>query len=158
MGEMFCKRWIAGSLALFLCTQFLFLGSGLLGYCLESNSKICHCNHGSKKEKHGNAEDKIFAEGNATSVTSADSFDHQTTKELALKPNCHEAKDGEAHLCSCKKKKKDALSLRSHHQTMDRPNLAFGFAVPSVIFYTIYESPSTLEDGRIPTLLRPPRI
>lgn len=155
---MFCKRWIAGSLALFLCTQFLFLGSGLLGYCLESNSKICYCNHGSKKEKHGNAEDRIFVEGHGTSVTSADSFDHQTTKELALKPNCDEAKDGEAHLCSCKKKKKDALSLRSHHQTMDKPNLAFGFPVPSVIFYTIYESPSTLEDGRIPTLLRPPRI
>ncbi|EMY68404.1 hypothetical protein LEP1GSC199_2929 [Leptospira vanthielii serovar Holland str. Waz Holland = ATCC 700522] len=41
---------------------------------------------------------------------------------------------------------------------MDRPNLAFGFANPSVIFYTIYESPSTLLDGRIPTLLRPPCI
>ncbi|EOQ97231.1 hypothetical protein LEP1GSC195_3661 [Leptospira wolbachii serovar Codice str. CDC] len=41
---------------------------------------------------------------------------------------------------------------------MDRPNLAFGFAAPSVIFYTINESPSTLEDGRILTLLRPPRI
>lgn len=155
---MFCKRWIAGSLALFLCTQFLFLGSGLLGYCLESNSKICHCNHGSKKEKHANAEDELFSEGNGTSVTSADSNDHQTTKELALKPSCHDAKDGEVHLCSCKRKKRIALSLRSHHQTMDRPNLAFGFAAPSVIFYTINESPSTLEDGRILTLLRPPRI
>lgn len=155
---MFCKRWIAGSLALFLCTQFLFLGSGLLGYCLESNSKICHCNHGSKKEKHGNAEDKLFSEGKTESLSSAHVDNHQTTKELALKPNCHEAKDGEVHLCSCKKKKKDALSLRSHHQTMDRPNLAFGFTVPSVIFYTINESSSTLEDGRIPTLLRPPRI
>lgn len=83
--------------------------------------------------------------------------EHGITKELALKPSCHDAKDGEAHLCSCKKKKKDALSLRTHHQTMDRPNLALGFAVPAVIFYTIDESPSTLLDGKIPTLLRPPR-
>lgn len=84
--------------------------------------------------------------------------DHGITKELTLKPSCHDAKDGETHLCYCKKKKKDALSLRSHHQTMDRPNLALGFAVPAVIFYTIGESPSTLLDGKITTLLRPPRI
>lgn len=158
MGRMLLKRWIAGSLAIFLCTQFLFLGSGLLGYCLESNSKICQCNHGSKKEKHGNAEDQLFSEDRETSVTLSHSHESENTSEVALKPSCHDAKSGEAHLCSCKKQKKDALSLRTHHQTMDRPSLTFGLVKSSVIIYTINESPFTLVDGDLPNLLRPPRI
>ncbi|WP_244932676.1 LIC_11090 family protein [Leptospira yanagawae] len=141
-----------------LTTQFFFLGSGLLGYCLETNSKICKCNHGSKKEKHTNSEDQLFSESQNIKITSSEEKNHAHTKELALKPSCHDAKEGEAHLCSCKKKKKDAMSLRTHHQTMDQPNLTFGIAVPILFFYTIYESPSTLEDGNLPTLLRPPRI
>ncbi|EOQ89315.1 hypothetical protein LEP1GSC202_0757 [Leptospira yanagawae serovar Saopaulo str. Sao Paulo = ATCC 700523] len=151
-------RWIAGLLTLVLTTQFFFLGSGLLGYCLETNSKICKCNHGSKKEKHTNSEDQLFSESQNIKITSSEEKNHAHTKELALKPSCHDAKDGEAHLCSCKKKKKDAMSLRTHHQTMDQPNLTFGIAVPILYFYKIYESPSTLEDGNLPTLLRPPRI
>lgn len=158
MGWMFLKRWIAGSLALFLCTQFLFLGSGLLGYCLESNSKICQCNHGSKKEKHGNAEDQLFSEDRESSTSLVSSHDHGNSSEETLKPSCHDAKSGEAHLCSCKKQKKDALNLRTHHQAMDRPSFAFGFLSPSVSFYTMIESSSILLDGRIPFLLRPPRI
>lgn len=155
---MLCKRWIAGSLALFLCTQFLFLGSGLLGYCVESASKICQCNHGSKKEKHGNAEDKLFSEDQKTSNSLVSTHDHQSSSDTAVKPSCHDAKSGEAHLCSCKKQKKDAQSLRTHHQTMDRPNLAFGIVTPSIISYTVYEPASTLLSGRVPYLLRPPRI
>lgn len=158
MGRMFLKRWIAGSLALFLCTQFLFLGSGLLGYCVESASKICQCNHGSKKEKHGNAEDQLFSEDRGTTVTLASSQNHQNPEEETMKPSCHDSKSGEAHLCSCKKQKKDALSLRTHHQTMDRPNLEMKLVTSSVIIYIMTESPSTLQDGRIPSLLRPPRI
>ncbi|TGL84859.1 hypothetical protein EHQ68_18610 [Leptospira congkakensis] len=155
---MLCKRWIAGSLALFLCTQFLFLGSGLLGYCVESASKICQCNHGSKKEKHGNAEDKLFSDDRVTSISLTHSHEHQKGSEETLKPSCHDAKSGEAHLCSCKKQKKDALTLRSHHQTMDKPSLTFGLETPSVFSYTINEPASTLLDGRVPSLLRPPRI
>nr|WP_208861365.1 hypothetical protein [Leptospira brenneri] len=154
---MLCKRWIAGSLALFLCTQFLFLGSGLLGFCVESASKICQCNHGSKKEKHGNAEDQLFSEDKESSVSLTSSHDHRNQSEETLKPSCHDAKSGEVHLCSCKKQKKDALSLRSHHQTMDKPNLTFGLVTPVLFSYTIYESTSTLLDGQVPSLLRPPR-
>ncbi|TGK81546.1 hypothetical protein EHQ24_09560 [Leptospira noumeaensis] len=155
---MLCKRWIAGSLALFLCTQFLFLGSGLLGYCVESASKICQCNHGSKKEKHGNVEDKLFSEDKANSLSLVSSHDHGTSPEETLKPSCHDAKSGETHLCSCKKQKKDALNLRTHHQTMDRPSLTFPLVSLTDIIYRMTESPSTLEDGKIPSLLRPPRI
>ncbi|TGL51516.1 hypothetical protein EHQ59_11540 [Leptospira kemamanensis] len=151
-------RWIAGLLTLVLTTQFFFLGSGLLGYCLESNSKICKCNHGSKKEKHANSEDQLFQEKQSTKISTSDNTNHSHTKEIALKPSCHDAKAGEAHLCSCKKKKKDATSLRMHHQTMDRPSFTLGLSIPMMFSYTIYESPSTLEDGKIPTLLRPPRF
>lgn len=151
-------RWIAGLLTLVLTTQFFFLGSGLLGYCLESNSKICKCNHGSKKEKHISTEDNLFSKSQNSKITSSNEETHAHTKELALKPSCHDAKDGEAHLCSCKKKKKDAMSLRMHHQTMDKPRIGLGIEVPVLFSYTIYESPSTLEDGNLPTLLRPPRI
>jgi hypothetical protein len=150
-------RWIAGLLTLVLTTQFFFLGSGLLGYCLESNSKICKCNHGSKKEKHHNPEDKLFGEKPNSKLSATDETNHAHTKELALKPNCHDAKEGEAHLCSCKKNKKDAMSLRIHHQTMDKPSISFGFAIPTLFFYTIEESPSTLKEGKILTILRPPR-
>lgn len=158
MEWMFFRRWIAGSLALFLCTQFLFLGSGLLGYCVESASKICQCNHGSKKEKHGNAEDNLFSEDRESSTSLVSSHDHGNSSKETLKPSCHDAKSGEAHLCSCKKQKKDALNLRTHHQTMDRPSLTIILVPSSDIIYTMTESPSTLEDGRIPSLLRPPRI
>lgn len=158
MGWMLYKRWIAGSLALFLCTQFLFLGSGLLGYCVESASKICQCNHGSKKEKHGNSEDQLFSEDRETSVAVTSSHEHENSSEETLKPSCHDAKSGEAHLCSCKKQKKDAVSLRMHHQTMDRPNLTFILVPSSDIIYTMSESPFALLEGKIPTLLRPPRI
>lgn len=158
MGWMLFRRWIAGSLALFLCTQFLFLGSGLLGYCVESASKICQCNHGSKKEKHGNTEDQLFSEDKETSVAVTSSHDHQSSTHETLKPSCHDAKAGEAHLCSCKKQKKDAVSLRMHHQTMDRPSLTNILVPSSDIIYTMTESPSTLLDGKILTLLRPPRI
>ncbi|XDD46150.1 hypothetical protein AB3N60_15770 [Leptospira sp. WS39.C2] len=144
-------------MTLVLTTQFFFLGSGLLGYCLESNSKICKCNHGSKKEKHSNSEDQLFLEKQSGKISASDETNHSHSKEIALKPSCHDAKDGEAHLCSCKKKKKEAMSLRMHHQTMDRPNFTFGLSLPILFSYTIYESPSTLEDGKILTLLRPPR-
>ncbi|XDD42466.1 hypothetical protein AB3N58_14380 [Leptospira sp. WS60.C2] len=154
---MLSFRWIAGLLTLVLTTQFFFLGSGLLGYCLESNSKLCKCNHGSKKEKHGNAEDKLFQDTQNVELKDSEDSSHSVTKELALKPSCHDAKAGEAHLCSCKKSKKDAMSLRMHHQTMDRPNVTFGILVPTFYSYSIFESPSTLMDGKIPTLLRPPR-
>ncbi|MBL0955066.1 MAG: hypothetical protein IBJ01_09895 [Leptospira sp.] len=151
-------RWIAGFLTLVLTTQFFFLGSGLLGFCLESNSKICKCNHGSKKEKHTNSEDQLFQEKQSGKISTSDETNHSHTKELALKPSCHDAKAGEAHLCSCKKKKKDAMSLRMHHQTLDRPDFTFGLTVPILFSYLVFESPSTLEDGKLPTLLRPPRL
>ncbi|MGJ4731538.1 LIC_11090 family protein [Leptospira levettii] len=150
-------RWISGLLTLVLTTQFFFLGSGLLGYCLESNSKICKCNHGSKKEKHSNSEDQLFLDKQSVNLSASYDPNHSHTKELALKPNCHDAKNGEAHLCSCEKKKKDAMSLRMHHQTMDRLNFTFVLTVPILFSYLVFESPSTLEDGKIPTLLRPPR-
>ncbi|MCW7507008.1 hypothetical protein ND816_04130 [Leptospira levettii] len=150
-------RWISGLLTLVLTTQFFFLGSGLLGYCLESNSKICKCNHGSKKEKHSNSEDQLFLDKQSVNLSASYDPNHSHTKELALKPNCHDAKNGEAHLCSCEKKKKDAMSLRMHHQTMDRPNFTFGLMVPILFSYLVFESPSTLEDGKKTILLRPPR-
>ncbi|MCW7491209.1 hypothetical protein ND861_00940 [Leptospira sp. 2 VSF19] len=125
---------------------------------MESASKICQCNHGSKKEKHGNTEDQLFSEDREETIVVTSSHDHQNKSEESIKPSCHDAKSGEAHLCSCKKQKKDAVSLRTHHQTMDRPSLAIRLVPPSVIIYTMTESPSTLLDGKIPTLLRPPRI
>lgn len=151
-------RWISGLLTLVLTTQFFFLGSGLLGYCLESNSKICKCNHGSKKEKHSNSEDQLFLDKQSVNLSASYDPNHSHTKELALKPNCHDAKNGEAHLCSCEKKKKDAMSLRMHHQTMDRPNFTFVLTVPILFSYLVFESPSTLEDGKKTILLRPPRF
>lgn len=144
---------ISLGLLLLLGTQFLFLGSGLLGYCLESQAKICTCNHGSKQEKHQNAEDKLFARDLSPTHTE----DEQETREKTLKPNCHSAKAGESHLCSCKKSKKEALSLRNHHQTLSMGEVMVWVRPEPIILFS-FTFPFLESGAEFPLrLLRPPR-
>ncbi|UPY77131.1 hypothetical protein FH581_014460 [Leptospira weilii] len=86
------------SLSILLSASILFqaivFSSGLFGCILAEKAKICECNHGSKIQKHSNAEDKNFSK----KVLS----ENRTVVSKKL-PNCHSAKSGEIHVCSCKK-------------------------------------------------------
>ncbi|MDF3818604.1 hypothetical protein P3G55_01760 [Leptospira sp. 96542] len=158
---MAVHRLVTGILAFSILTQTLFLGSGLLGFCLESASKICQCNHGSKKETHASAEDKHFASVGIGSGSGIGSADHHADHEIpkTIKPSCHDAKEGEAHLCSCKKKKKEASNLRPHHQTFERVQFVSSTPAKQNLVSFIPSEPSMrLTDGNPFYLIKPPRI
>jgi hypothetical protein len=107
--------------------QSVFISSGLFGTYLLENKKLCTCNHNSPNEVHAKLEDRIFAQDKlAISLYSTDhssehsEHDHNAIQETS--PNCHSAKIGEAHICSCKKQESASYSLI--------PHLQFFYAVP----------------------------
>ncbi|MCU0824129.1 MAG: hypothetical protein MUF77_05755 [Leptospira sp.] len=154
---MRAPSFISGLLAIVFLTQSVFLGSGLLGFCLESASKICTCNHGSKKEVHKNSEDALFAEGSKGSEAQDHSNHNEEKQSQTVKPTCHDAKAGETHLCSCKKSKKEASNLRAHHQVLvsDRASFILKSSI-EIISYFLPSENLTLEGFSL-SLLKPPR-
>ncbi|EMK02233.1 hypothetical protein AB3N61_06000 [Leptospira sp. WS58.C1] len=85
--------------------QSLVFGSGWFCGMLAGEIKLCHCNHGSQKEKHSASEDQRFSSKLADAGE-----DHSNSKPSSL-PDCHSAKSGEAHKCACKKAKDKASYL-----------------------------------------------
>ncbi|EQA62930.1 LIC_11090 family protein [Leptospira alexanderi] len=104
------------SLSILLSASILFqtivFSSGLFGCILAEKAKICECNHRSKMQKHSNEEDKSFSKkvlsGNRSVVS----------KKL---PNCHSAKSGEVHVCSCKKTENKLSQLSAFYSTLFSP-------------------------------------
>jgi len=105
------QRSFSAFLLIILFCQTIFLGSGLLGICAEDASKICTCNHGSKKEKHAHPDDQKFKIPKKTKLISKSS-----NNETEILPNCHSAESGEKHICACKKKKSSLARLSIYHQ------------------------------------------
>ncbi|MCZ8342682.1 MAG: hypothetical protein O9301_06600 [Leptospira sp.] len=150
-------NFTSGLLAIVFLVQSVFLGSGLLGFCLESASKICKCNHGSKKEVHKNAEDELFAEGSRGIESHANKENHEKSSET-VKPSCHDAKAGETHLCSCKKNKKEASNLRAHHQVLVSFSTSFFLKSCIEIVSNYLSSQNLILEGFSLSLLKPPRV
>lgn len=96
------------SISLILAHCFLFqsliFGSGWFCGLLAGEIKLCECNHGSGKEKHAAAEDSRFE----NKLVSEDGDEEHSHSSL---PDCHSAKSGETHKCSCKKAKDKASAL-----------------------------------------------
>lgn len=151
------SRTISTTLMVVFLTQSVFLGSGLLGFCLESASKICKCNHGSKKEIHKNSEDELFTEASGQTDASNSKTKKEKTSSHTVKASCHDAKAGEAHLCSCKKNKKEASNLRNHHQVLVSIDGFHFFESPSEIISSSIASENRTLDGFSFSLLKPPR-
>ncbi len=147
-------RSLSAFLLPILFAQTIFLGSGLLGVCAEDASKICSCNHGSKLEKHANAEDKLFKKQKKMgTLLLATKEDHESA-EL----NCHTAAHGEVHICSCKKKKSSLARLSIYHQVW-HPSAHTHVFIPH-----LFEETSTpkftdmTRDGWDLLLIKPPKF
>lgn len=84
--------------------QSLVFGSGWFCGLLAGEIKLCECNHGSQKEKHADSEDSRFE-----TKLASDEGEHSHSKPSL--PDCHSAKSGETHKCSCKKAKDKAAAL-----------------------------------------------
>lgn len=101
------------SLSILLSTSILFqaivFSSGLFGCILVEKAKICECNHGSKMQKHSNEEDKNFSKKVLSENRSV------VSKTL---PNCHSAKSGEVHVCSCKKTENKLSQLSAFYSIL----------------------------------------
>ncbi|EMN90301.1 hypothetical protein M9Y82_07910 [Leptospira weilii] len=101
------------SLSILLSASILFqaivFSSGLFGCILAEKAKICECNHRSKIQKHSNAEDKNFSK----KVLS----ENRTVVSKKL-PNCHSAKSGEIHVCSCKKTENKLSQLSAFYSIL----------------------------------------
>jgi hypothetical protein len=109
---MYFRRSLAATLLIIVMSQTILLGGGLLGACAEAASRICHCNHGSKKEIHSHKEDSLFKNELKTKKLVVSTQDKTQTKL-----NCHTAEAGVAHMCSCKKKKSSLARLSIYYQT-----------------------------------------
>ncbi|EMJ94530.1 LIC_11090 family protein [Leptospira alstonii] len=103
-------------LSLLLSASILFqavvFSSGLFGCILAEKAKICECNHGSRIQKHSNEEDKRFSK----KVRS----DRPSLSSDKL-PNCHSAKSGEIHSCSCKKAENKLSQLGAFYSALFSP-------------------------------------
>ncbi|EKO76529.1 MULTISPECIES: LIC_11090 family protein [Leptospira] len=101
------------SLSILLSASVLFqtivFSSGLFGCILVEKAKICECNHGSKLQKHSNKEDKNFSKKVRSENRAV------VSKKL---PNCHSAKSGEVHACSCKKTENKLSQLSAFYSTL----------------------------------------
>ncbi|BDA80348.1 hypothetical protein LPTSP3_g32780 [Leptospira kobayashii] len=139
-------------IAAILLFQAVFLNSGLFGYCLEDGAKICECNHGSRKELHKNPEDEMFSKERVT-VSSHDDHKHGAK----ILPSCHSAKSGETHLCSCKKNKSQASSLRNFHQTWNHQTNSSEVSVQYDILFSVMILSEIPKEGFDPSPFFPPK-
>ncbi len=109
---MVLQRSLAASLLIIVLSQTISFGGGLLGVCAETASKICRCNHGSKKEVHSNKEDELFKTNQQSKK-----WKPKSATETLVNKNCHTADLNETHVCSCKKKKSSLARLSIYYQT-----------------------------------------
>lgn len=132
--------------------QVTFLQNGLLGTCLEQISSICQCNHGSRKEVHAHSEDSHFQNPKKNTLKSTSSKSKNTLV------NCHSAKPGEAHACSCSKKKGKFAELQIQSQKwIVSKETAFSPLVSLILLISPFESLS-LQLGETKSLYRPPKF
>lgn len=104
-----------------LLFQSVLFSGGLYGVIMESEAMLCTCNHNSHSEKHSD-EDVHFGKKSLLKGTGL-----SENAEVA-KPSCHNPKEGEAHLCTCKKAKANVdFLMSSSHQTWCS-GAAFAFA------------------------------
>ncbi|WP_061223372.1 LIC_11090 family protein [Leptospira weilii] len=101
------------SLSILLSASILFqaivFSSGLFGCILAEKTKICECNHTSRIQKHSNEEDKNFSKKVLSENRAV------VSKKL---PNCHSAKSGEVHVCSCKKTENKLSQLSAFYSIL----------------------------------------
>ncbi|MCE9500656.1 MAG: hypothetical protein K8R21_09175 [Leptospira sp.] len=135
--------------------QSALFGSGLFAYFLQKQAVYCSCNHSSKKEIHTsdnpNKEDHEFHRKNSSRMK-------LMTDDLNL-PDCHKAKAGETHLCSCKKSKKafettysqvSAFYILLHQNPIFRSDFLYSYFLPIRM-----DMPGSAHDLQ---LLKPPRV
>lgn len=149
---MYFRRSLAAFLLIIVFTQTIFLGGGLLGACAEDASKICHCNHGSKKEIHSNSEDALFKTHKKSKKIST-----LVSGKLDSKLNCHTSDSRVPHTCSCKKKKSSIARLSIYYQTW-----ISDFSLTSISIFTFHEfsKPTSfdfLQDEWEWKIIKPPR-
>lgn len=148
----FCRSF-AACLLVILVSQTIFLGGGLLGACAEAASRVCHCNHGSKKEVHANSEDGLFKTNQRFKKTKSLASD-----PVVLKENCHTADPNVAHTCSCKKKKSSLARLSIYYQAWISNFSQNDFAVIPSFPFPIPLSMDCIQDEWGRKLLKPPRL
>jgi hypothetical protein len=151
---MLVRRTFSGFLLLVILFQAISLGSGLLGACAENATMICHCNHGSSKEKHASKEDTLF-KSSKTTRKNAHLLAHTSEK---LEKNCHSSKSGEAHLCSCKKKKSSLAKLSIYHQVWLNANLNSLLVISHNSEFQCLALAAMRSDGWNWKLIKPPRV
>ncbi|WP_210412786.1 LIC_11090 family protein [Leptospira ognonensis] len=150
---MHFRRSFSAGLLVILLSQAIFLGGGLLGACAEAASKICHCNHGSKKEIHANTEDGLFKTHQKIKKTMSLASDQSLLKE-----NCHSAEPNVAHTCSCKKKKSSLARLSIYYQAWISNFSQSTFAFILSFQFSIPSSMICIQDEWGRKLLKPPRF
>ncbi|EMY76665.1 putative lipoprotein [Leptospira weilii serovar Ranarum str. ICFT] len=141
------------SLSILLSASILFqalvFSSGLFGCILAEKAKICECNHGGKIQKHSNEEDKRFSK----KVRS----DRRSLVSDKL-PNCHSAKSGEIHSCSCKKAENKLSQLSAFYSALFSPkqNFDIDHNLDFIQMITLEYSNSGILSFSVP--LKPPRF
>ncbi|EQA53919.1 LIC_11090 family protein [Leptospira kmetyi] len=106
------KSFLSFFLSVSILFQALVFSSGLFGCVLAEKAKICECNHGSKKQKHADEEDKRF---------SRKSRSGKESRVAKTFPSCHSAKSGETHACSCKKTENKLSQLSAFYSALFSP-------------------------------------
>jgi len=161
------KKVLSFWMSILFLAQSLVFPSGLLGCVMESASKICTCNHGSKREVHANPEDSQFQNTAPPKRThkykshgkkEGQKHSHSGGSSTHL-ANCHTAEPGEIHKCSCSKKKESALELRTFHQEwISVAHSSFPpFEIRVLSSWNIFSQGGILP-GYSLSLLRPPKL
>ncbi len=147
------RLWRSSSLVLLVTVliQIAFLQSGLLGTCLEKITAICQCNHGSRKEVHANPEDSRFKAKKGISAK-------QSNVSATVLPNCHSAKNGETHACSCSKKKERFSELKIQSQIWNTLFDLVSISSKQDLLYSLNEPSLPLRIGQGLSLDRPPKV
>lgn len=147
--NLFLLNLIKSILFLALTPGLLVPNEGFIWEKLFSKSRICNCNHNSKRDIHASAEDDFFR--NIRLVNT--SFTEKTNR-----PNCHSHPESPVHECACKKEKSDPffsqIRLISHYVIASKislsPVIEYSFPMKGIDFAKL-----TLAHGK--RLKRPPK-
>ncbi|PJZ69076.1 hypothetical protein CH373_17525 [Leptospira perolatii] len=124
---------------------------------LNFESKICTCNHGSKKESHtSNSEDSIFK--NRLKPDKSEAISPSASAKL---PDCHSVKDTQAvHACACKKHNEagNAKELSAFSFQFLEPTTAVILSPFKIQLDSFIEFKTVLALGHFDSLIKPPRI
>lgn len=128
-------RAIASALVFsILLSSFLF-DSGFSIFAQSYLSSICECNHSSSQEIHSKHEHKDLTA-----------------------PDCHSAKQGEAHICVCKRTKKSSQNLARIKQIYFITPTLLLFSLALKYEYLGKDQSITLLSGYTLKLIKPPRL